>query len=211
MSSRNNNFSNRAQKASLTVLDTPTVVPPPPVKVQVETLPSETPERASVRVSWSPPGAAKTYIGTDGKEYTGYAQEDALVIAYTVQYSYDGGQTWNPTSCQGSQTSCIVNDLPAGTPTAFVVHSGSAGGWSAPSEKAVAMTVHSEASAACAAQLVDRMNGNFISPGTTAAIIVGVLAAVLLCLCLVWAFLCGGKAFFCSPPPPPPPPKFLPA
>ena len=33
MSSRNMNFSNRAQKATLTVLSTPSVVPKPPVAV----------------------------------------------------------------------------------------------------------------------------------------------------------------------------------
>jgi len=76
---------------------------------------------------------------------------------------------------------------------------------------AVALTEHSEASLACAQQLVDQVNGNFISPGATAAIVVGVLAAVLVALCLAWVFMCGGMAFLVgkfAAPPPPPPPKF---
>jgi len=217
MSSRNNNFSNRAQKAKLTTLDTPTTVPPPPVNVTVTSLPSESSERASVLVQWLPPGSATPYKGSDGHTYitdssgNGYAQEDSLAIAYTVQYSYDGGVSWNPTPCQNTENSCVINNLPAGTPTAFIVRAGSAGGWSTPSEKAVALTEHSDASRACAQQLVDQVNGNFVSPGATAAIVVGVLAAVLVALCLVWVFMCGGMAFFAgkfSSPPPPPPPKF---
>mgnify|MGYP002634891444 FL=1 len=137
MSSRNNNFSNRAQKAKLSVLETPTVVPPPPVNVTVQTLPSAKSEAASVKVTWSPPGSA--YKGTDGKEYWGMAQVDSQVIAYMVQYSYDGGDTWLPTPCVTSAISgtsalappyeCTIENLPAGTPTAFRVRSGSSGGW----------------------------------------------------------------------------------
>jgi len=216
MSSRNNNFSNRAQKAKITTLNTRTVVPPPPVNITTVTVDSGSSTRKSVRVSWDPPGSSTPYVGTDGKTYTvdangkGYNQVDSMAIAYTVQYSYDGGESWNPTSCQNTENSCVVDNLPAGTPTTFIVRSGSEGGWSEPSTKAVILTPHSETSRACAQQIVDQVNGDSLTAGETAAIVVGVLAAVLVLLCLIWVFMCGGKDFFVGKfsAPPPPPPKF---
>jgi len=207
MSSRNNNFSNRAQKGQITVVNSATVVPPPPVNVTVVPIPGVSEENRGIRVSWSPPGDEHPYIGTDGKPYSGFNQKDKVASAYTVQYSIDGGIEWLPSTCQTNELSCEIKDLPAGTPVAVRVRAASDGGWSEPSHLGIARTDHSEASLACAQQLVDQVNGNFLSPGATAAIVIGVLAAVLLGVCFVWMFFCGGKEFFNGRSAPPPPDK----
>lgn len=128
MSSRNNNFSNRAQKAKVTALSEPSVLPGAPTHVTATPLASVNPAQASVEVRWAPPGEAATYVGTDGRSYTGFSQEALTPIAYTVQYSCDGGDTWLPTSCQSLERVCRIDMLPAGTPCAFRVRSGSTGG-----------------------------------------------------------------------------------
>merc|ERR1719230_283691 len=71
MSSRNNNFSNRAQKAHLKVLASPTAPVDPPVNVRATPLPNDNPNIAKMQVSWSPPGSRSGYVGTDGVEYWG--------------------------------------------------------------------------------------------------------------------------------------------
>ena len=131
-----------------------------------------------------------------------------MPIAYTVQYSCDGGTSWMPTNCANSERSCRIDMLPAGTACAFRVRSGSTGGWSAPSATAVALTSHSDASIACAQQLINQVNGQYLSPGATVAIVVGMIAVLLLLLCCVWYFMCGGANAFRKAPPPPPPAKF---
>jgi len=207
MSSRNNNFSNRAQKATITTLTEATVSPGAPTHVVATSvvLPGF-PEQASVTVSWGPPGEEAPYIGTDGRNYTGYSQEARAPMGYTVQYSCDGGETWTPyTNCANSENSCQIDMLPAGTPCAFQVRSASTGGFSEPSSSAIALTQHSEASLACAQQLRANLNGEYLQPGAVAAIVVAVLAVVILIPCLVWFFMCGGAASFRRSPPPPPP------
>jgi len=205
MSSRNNNFSNRAQKAKLTTLTDPAALPGVPTHVTAGAAVSTDPNAASVTVRWGPPGEATPYVGTDGKEYVGYSQEAKAPIAYTVQYSCDGGTTWVPTNCASNALSCQIDMLPAGTPCAFRVRSGSTGGWSDASETAVTLTTHSESSLACAQQLINEVNGNSLSPGATAAIVVALIAAICCVLCLVWYFFCGGASQFQRSPPPPPP------
>jgi len=205
MSSRNNNFSNRAQKAKIEVASTPTVLPNPPVDVTVTPLAGESETRRSVLVTWKPPGDRFAYVGTDGKEYSGYAQEDQVAIAYTVQYSYDGGLNWNPTpGCASSVGECEIVDLPAGTPIAVRVRSASDGGWSEASEVAVTRTDHSPSSEHCYDLLVAEVDGNVLSPGEIAAIVLGVIAGLLLIGGGAWLKFGGGQKYFSAKPPAPP-------
>jgi len=206
MSSRNNNFSNRAQKATLNIATEPGRLPQKPTHVVATPVPNTVnPEQASVDVTWGPPGEDAAYVGTDGRPYVGYSQEALMPVAYTVQYSCDGGETWTPTQCRTNERSCRIDMLPAGTPCAFRVRSGSPGGWSAPSETAVTLTTHSEASLGCAQTLMQQVNGNYLSPGMMAAIVLVIIAAMLVVLCCVWYFMCGGASSFQKSPPPPPP------
>merc|ERR1719440_2029222 len=100
MSSRNNNFSNRAQKAQIKTLTEPAVLPGAPTHVVATPIPNPTnPVRASVQVRWAPPGEDAEYVATDGTVTGGtsgryYSQDAANPIAYTVQYSCDGGESW---------------------------------------------------------------------------------------------------------------------
>ena len=96
MSSRNNNFSNRAQKAHLTVMANPTLPPGEPVAVVAEAVSTGDPEKAAVKVSWALPGSEVGYTGFDGKEYWGMEQQTAPIVDYTVEYSLEGGAdgTW---------------------------------------------------------------------------------------------------------------------
>ena len=205
MSSRNNNFSNRAQKASLKVLDTPYVLPQAPTHVLATPVPNPAnPQQASVRVTWGPPGEEAAYVGTDGIPYQGFSQEAQAPVAYTVQYSCDGGEEWTPTNCRNTQRSCDIDRLPAGTPCAFRVRSGSEGGWSYPSDTAVTLTAPSDSSIACAQQLINEVNGNYISPAMMAIIVVVVIGLALCALAAVWYFMCGGANSMKKPPPPPP-------
>jgi len=201
MSSRNNNFSNRAQKAKLTTLSTPGALAQPPTNVRARAIASGNPEAASIVVEWEYPGEEVPYTDTEGNPARGFSQEAKEPIAYTVYYSCDGGDTWNPTQCVNTETTCQVDRLPAGTACAFRVHSGSTGGWSEPSELAVVLTDDSDDSRECREKLLAQVDGNYLSPGTTAGIVVGIILAVLLVLGLVWFFMCKKKK---SPPPPPP-------
>jgi len=203
MSSRNNNFSNRAQKARLVTTAEPSAVPKKPCCVSVEAVPNVVnPEQAKVIVTWGKPGEETAYEGTDGKKYSGYSQDAKLPIAYTVQYSCDGGVTWVPTNCQNSESQCEIDQLPAGTTCAFQVRSGSPGGWSPPSETGVVRTLDSEASLACAEQLMAQVNGEYMSPTTTAMICVAVVAVLLLVLYFAYKKFGGGGGKDAPPPPP---------
>jgi len=203
MSSRNNNFSNRAQKARLVTTAEPSAVPKKPCCVSVEAVPNVVnPEQAKVIVTWGKPGEETPYEGTDGKSYSGYSQDAKLPIAYTVQYSCDGGVTWVPTNCQNSESQCEIDQLPAGTTCAFQVRSGSPGGWSPPSETGVVRTLDSEASLACAEQLMAQVNGEYMSPTTTAMICVAVVAVLLLVLYFAYKKFGGGGGKDAPPPPP---------
>jgi len=200
MSSRNNNFSNRAQKAKLNVLQTPTAPVPGPVNLKATTLSSDNEDVARMQLTWAPPGSETGYIGTDGAEYWGAQQSSASPLAYSVQYTIDGGASWAPVAnCQTAQTSCNIDFLPAGTNVGFKVHSGNEAGWGPPSDVILAKTADSSASLACTQQLVDNLNGNYLSPGSIVAIVLGILAAL---------FGIGFIIFVVrrrQPPPPPPP------
>ncbi len=219
MSSRNNNFSNRAQKGQITVLETAHEQPPPPLNVSVWAEPGPTREQGRVVVTWQAPGMVnpdgtyRPYVGTDGQYYWGAEREAAEATSYRVQYSEDGGSHWHPTNCMTSCTpgvdcTCAIEGLKAGTPVAVQVRSASQGGLSVPSAMAVAKTLDSDASRECAQRLEAEADGNFVSPGATAAIVIGCIAGVALLVCGAWIFLFGGKEYFARhmrPPPPPPP------
>ena len=187
MSSRNNNFSNRAQKAKISILQASEAIAKPPTHVQAQSLESSNKDTASVLVTWRPPGEDAAYIGTDGKEYSGKSQDAQAVVSYTVQSSCDGGQTWKDNNCGTSDTECRVDGLPGDKACAFRVRSGSVGGWGAPSEVGIALTTKTS------------------SPPPAAVIVVIVIAVLLLVACGVWYFMCGGKGGGGKKPPPPPP------
>ena len=203
MSSRNNNFSNRAQKAKIKIMSTPAALAQPPTNVQAVAVENpENPEQAKVTVTWGSPGEGTPYEGIDGKKYEGFSQEAKAPIAYTVQYSCDGGATWIPTNCQSSEKTCTIEQLPAGTPCAFQVKSGTTGGWSEASETAIVRTFDSEASLECSQKLAAQVNGSYMSPGALAGIIIGIVVVVAIILCLVKKFLCAGGDKEAPPPPP---------
>jgi len=218
MSSRNNNFSNRAQKGSITVSSEAHTRPPPPLDVQVQAVPGPSSENGKVVVTWQPPGQTnpdgtfRAYVGTDGEKYWGVEQDAQMAASYRVQYSEDGGQHWHPTncitSCSPPDCQCEIDGLKAGTPIAVRVRSAGAGGMSLPSAVGVAQTEHSSSSRECDQKLQNEADGNFVSPGATAAIVIGCIAGAALLACAGWIFLCGGKEYFARhmrPPPPPPP------
>mmetsp|Transcript_12461 Transcript_12461/g.31838 ORF Transcript_12461/g.31838 Transcript_12461/m.31838 type:complete len:835 (+) Transcript_12461:34-2538(+) len=218
MSSRNNNFSNRAQKGKVDVANTPHNLPPPPLNVTTWSVPGPSASEGKVIVTWNPPGRVNPdgtpspTIGTDGKQYWGLDQESIRASSYRVQYSEDGGNSWEPTNCITScvppNCMCTIDGLKAGTPIAVRVRAKSAGGLSEPSALAVARTEHSSSSRECDQKLASEADGNFVTPGNVAAIVVGVLAGLALCLCGIWVVFCGGKEYFARhmrPPPPPPP------
>jgi len=201
MSSRNNNFSNRAQKAKLTVLQTPTAPVDPPVNLRAEPLPSPDENIARMRVTWAPPGSKTGHIDTDtGREMWGMDQDARNPAAYSVQYTLDGGSSWTPVeNCQSSARECNVDWLPAGTPVGFRVHSGSEAGWGPASEIVLAQTTNSETSERCRQDLLDHMDGKFLSNGAVVVIVLVVVAGVVGLVFLV--FMIRRR----QPPPPPPP------
>ena len=203
-SSRNNNFSNRAVKAQLGVLPTPTTAPDAPKNVRVTPLANpEAPEIAKATVSWDPPGSGKAYIGTDGKPYWNTEPKKVAVADYKVERSCDGGTNWVDAGqqCRGVIQQCEVSDMPAGTTCAFRVLAASAGGWSEPSALGVGKMTASPTSIQCEEQLQEQMLGTYISKGTI-MMAAGGGAAVLLCICFVVFMVRKRK------PPPPPPPEF---
>jgi len=200
ISSRNNNFSNRAQKAQIEVSTSPTVAPASPINVEVSNVDTGDASKATLQVSWSEPGSKTPKKGTDGKEYWGYEQQNAAVADYAVQYSTDGGANWvaaPASSCGGTTTSCTIDGLPAGTPTMVRVAAGGTAGWGEMSEVAYAQTLESDASKACTSMLRKQADGSFVSPGTIVAIIFGIVAILL---------LIGAALFICKRRQPPPPP-----
>ena len=137
MSSRNMNFSNRAQKAKLTVLNTPSVTPKAPVAVTVRAGNSDS---TSFTVTWSAPGAEAPSIGFDGKEYWGMEQTNTKVIKYSVQYSVDGGGNWVTAGDQCASSPCTIDGLPAGTTVVVKVAAWGEAGQGDDSDAAFAQT-----------------------------------------------------------------------
>ena len=84
MSSRNNNFSNRAQKASICVSDLPSVPPDAPENVKVEAIASGDENVGALKVTWTKPGTVDNRVGFDGVEYPNTAQPNVDVIDYKV-------------------------------------------------------------------------------------------------------------------------------
>jgi len=209
-SSRDNNFSNRAPKGTLSVTSGCGIPPDPPVNVQAVKLENrDNPAEAMVELSWDPPGADSKYVGTDGKTYVGLNEQAFKTFDYLVQRSCDGGNTWTNVqgSCNtGGGNKCIVEKLPAGTTCEFAVRSGGDGGWSMPSAAAVTQTEHSDKSWECYQALNSASDGSDdgLSDGAIAAVVIGCIAGVLVL----------GFALFMlkrrSPPPPPPEFKSVP-
>jgi len=200
MSSRNMNFSNRAQKATLKVLSTPSVVPKPPVAVQVNTVDSGDENKKALEVTWSKPGAKDPAIGFDGKEYWGMEQLNTQVAQYSVSYSIDGGKEWIAGPAECAQSPCTIRDLPAGTPALVKVNAWGQAGEGEPSEYVAAQTEDSDYSRECRETLLAKADGSYVAPGTIVAAVFGALA--FLCLC-------GGVAYYFKrqkdsnvPPPP---------
>jgi hypothetical protein len=204
-SSRDNNFSNRAVKAKIGVLNTPVQLPHPPINVEATPIPNPETENAvaMVTVSWAAPQKETPYIGTDGKPYWGMEKEKVVPVEYLVERSCDGGANWVDAGpqCKGAIFTCTVTDMPAGTTCAFRVKSASPGGWSEASHLAIARTLDSEESAACKEQLIGASLGVTGLSDSTIMAASGGGVALLLCICL-GVFLARKKK------PPPPPPEF---
>merc|ERR1719502_2414701 len=200
MSSRNNNFSNRAQKAHLIVLDSATVPPGSPTITSVEAVDTGDKAKGTVLVTWSPPGAETPSMDFDtGAPMTGMEQSAHQVTDYIVQYSINGGEDWVQVDyCRGAQiNSCEVTDLPAGTNTAFRVLAGGNSAWSDGSEVEIVRTIDSRASSDCQNMLIDQANGDYVAPGTIVAAVFGAFA-ILLIIAAVMFYLKRRQ-----PPPPP--------
>jgi len=200
MSSRNNNFSNRAQKAKLNVLQTKTAPVDAPVNIQAKQLPSANPDIARMELTWAPPGAKAGETDLEGNVHWGADMGATAPASYLVHYTVDGGDSWIPyPRCSSSSRTCVVDPLPAGKPIGFRVHSYNEAGYGPASETVIAKTIDSPASLACEQQLIDNMSGNYLSAGSVVAIVLGVFAGIF------------ALAFGCfmvrrrQPPPPPPP------
>ena len=206
MSSRNNNFSNRAQKAVLTGLASGTRLPPPPERVVATPLENpEDPAKAKVKLTWGPPGAHQGYIDTNGNEMWDMEQKYSAPATYTVQQSCDGGETWldAPNQCQTSAYECEITStptapLPAGSVCAFRVLAATAGGWGEPSEPAIVKTADSPASARFNQQLSEEASGTYVDAPAIIMIVLGVIAVICL-IAIVVFFMMRRQA----PPPPP--------
>ena len=207
MSTRNNNFSNRAQKAKLTTLSSAeslsAALPQPPTHVTAEALPegSSNYEGASVIVSFSPPGEDSAYKGSDGQLYYGVSQEAKATAENMVYYWCDNSdmgtserpEDWTAVSCPASsgvstvKPSCRIDGLPEGVACAFQVRSASAGagGWSGFSSKALAVTSGTRKTV----------------PGAVIAVIV--VAFLVLIGSLAYYFLIVKKKSGAAVPPPP--------
>ena len=185
-SSRDNNFSNRAVKASLSVLDAATEKPEPPMNVRATPIVNEAaPAAAKAIVEWDPPGSGRAYIGTDAKPYWNVEQMKLAPVDYRVERSCNGGVNWidaGPQCRGGAVNQCEVRDMPAGASCAFRVTAASAGGWSEPSAFAVAKMVDSDTSKACEDQLNHQLAGTYVNSAVVFAA-VAVVVILLLCLC----------------------------
>merc|ERR1719198_658431 len=124
MSSRNNNFSNRAQKALIQVNTAASAQPPAPARLTASAVPTAGNSK-TVTLVWGGPGAANPSMGLDGKanwDYDMGADKANTIYSYKVQTSVDGGSTWAdaPGTCMNARTkSCQVAGLAAGTTVAF--------------------------------------------------------------------------------------------
>jgi len=202
MSSRNNNFSNRAQKAKIDVLTSSHVAPQPPVEVAANVVGGGS--AGSVEVNWRPSGASP-YADTNGGIVDGVTEQTTMASEFIVQTSSDGGETWyNVDGCEnvpGNQYSCTATDLAAGTTWTFRVLTGGASGWSDPSEPATAFTEETGSSKQCREMLQAQAEGTYFSVGVIVAIVAGVIAGI--------ALIGFGIFLVRRRQPPPPPPEFV--
>jgi hypothetical protein len=207
MSSRNNNFSNRSQKASLTTVTTSSVVPDPPSAVVATSLETGSSSNAGAHVTWQDAGTDIPVEGFNRELYWGMAQaaSTAGTFAYKVTKSCDGGETWQEAEgCEFTSTNeCDVTGLLPGTACLIEVYAmNQKEEWSSPSAVAVVQTADSALSAEMRQALQDELDGKTkLSAGDIVAIVVGVIA-FLICIGFI-AFLIKRRQ-----PPPPPPPSF---
>merc|ERR1719271_2267601 len=206
MSSRNNNFSNRAQKAKIEVLQSGTIPPQPPVEVQAVVM--EGGSAGMVKVTWQPSGGSP-YTSTSGDSWPGMTEQAALASGYMVQMSYDGGDAWwNVEGCENvppTARECNAEKLMAGTPYQFRVMAGGGAAdvttWSAPSATPDSSTIFTEqtgASRDCQKKKQCEAEGDCLETGTIVAIVFGVIAGIA--LIGFGIFLLRRR----QPPPPPP-------
>jgi len=208
-STRNNNFSNRAQKAKLNVLDKSSVPPWPPSTLTAQAVENEEGNaKGKVWLEWKSPGS-RLYAATSGNMVVGNNEQQNAVMGYKVYQSPDAGQNWYIVQgCSGTATSCMVEGVPAGTVMSFQVRSGSSAGWSDPSEPAMVKTIDTGLSQSCNAQLASEAGGNYMTTGGIVAIVVGIFAGLVLLGFLAFMGLLTPLLLFltCRRQPPPPPP-----
>merc|ERR1719502_1081166 len=187
MSSRNMNFSNRAQKASMNV-GTTCGAPGAPVAVEVQAVATDNENVAALSVTWASPGSGNGAMSIDGNTYWGYDQVGVDVVDYAVSYSLDGGASWVRAggACSGVTTGCTIDGVPAGTTALVMVQAGSSSGWGTESEVQSVMTPHSASSESCASMLSAQAEGTYTSPGTIVAICFGVIAIILIIAAVVF-------------------------
>jgi len=197
MSSRNNNFSNRAQKGKITVVNSLSVPPRPPTKLTARSV-ENAPEQ--VRVEWGPHGA-DDYVTTSGAVVPGRSEELWDSMDYVLQVSSNAGEDWwsvercadsvsakPECDASGTRCHCAVEALDAAATYSFRVLAGGAGGWSEPSEM-VSQTMPP--------------GGSSLNAGAIAATVMAIIAAL--------ALFCAAVFFYQRrQPPPPPPPVFKP-
>jgi len=198
-STRNNNFSNRAQKATITVLEETSVTPGMPENVTCVPIETDDENKAAIGCYWEAPGMGSTAVGFDGLEYPNTYQSSTAVVDYQVSYSVDGGETWISAGakCSGQVFKCSITDLPAGTTVGVIVQAGGTGGYGAYSDESFVETKESQTSRECEATLRAQAEGSYVSPGVIVAISFGVIAGCL---------LLAGLAFVAKRRQPPPPP-----
>jgi len=204
-STRNNNFSNRAQKAKITTLEKSSVPPWKPNEVTAQAVENEEGgnEAGKVWLEWKASGS-RTYTTSGGGSVEGNNEQKSAVMGYKVYSSPDAGKTWYvEEACSGTTTSCLVDKLPAGTSMTFQVRAGTAAGWSDPSDPVMVKTLDTPLSSSCNSQLASQAAGAFVTPGAVIAIVIGLLAGLMLLAFLI--FMLRRR----QPPPPPPAPEFV--
>jgi len=211
MSSRNNNFSNRAQKAMLHVEAGAGATAPAVKSVTASALTATGANLGAIRVQWAQCGPNAVGRDTDLSVVyeTDKCAEARQMEAFTVQRSLDGGETWQfatgCTSLPSSRTWCDDVTLPAGVTALYRVLSGNSAGWGEPSQTAAAQTIHSPASLELQQRLFQLASGE-----GDGGLDDGAVVAIVLCsLAGAFGLLFAAFMYYRRTPPPPPPPSLM--